>query len=201
MPEGLMTMLQTFTIRITLTTIRTPMLLPLRAMLMPKLVLAGAAITLASLQSFTLAQRRQALDEQERAKGPRIYRAMKEAGSGRPEVGPTKRTLGAKPGVGRYDDIAVDGNGDVWPNTGGMSVNLLTPCNLPPHKLARSLGGVESNDPTWAIPIALLPQDLSLAPDPGNPLHVYVEPSFRMSLGSYQDSLATTAPFWEKVAE
>lgn len=72
---------------------------------------------------------------------PRVFRSMKED-DGYPTIGQTARTLGVrivdKNTTPVNPDIAVDDNGDVSPNSGGMSV-APNWRSLPLHRIPRRL--------------------------------------------------------------
>ena len=123
-----------------------------------------------------------------------IYRGMREASDGQPEIGRSGSTLGVRPGPGDNTDIPVDHSGDVVPKTGGMSVAPETPESLPPHRRPP-----ESPYPAWELRLEDLPADLMYRPDPENPSkHGFVEPSIRMPFQDYEDALASTRTAWTK---
>jgi hypothetical protein len=62
--------------------------------------------------------------------GKTLYRGMQETPDGEPAIGPSARTLGARPHV----DIPVDLSDNVYPGTGGISVAPDTPSNLLRHR-------------------------------------------------------------------
>jgi len=82
---------------------------------------------------------------------------MKDDG-GKPAIGPTARTLGARPG-----DIEVDAEGMVHPGTGGMSVSPGSPRNLPVHRRPAVLDGT-GRDPVWKLNPSDLPSGLRYNP-------------------------------------
>jgi RHS repeat-associated protein len=123
-----------------------------------------------------------------------LFRSMRDAG-GVPEVGPSARTLGARPGT----DIPVDSAGMVHPNTGGVSVSPGSPTNLPEFRRPPEFGGT-GKDPVWTINERDLPDGLSYRPDPANPTgHGLLEPSRSMALSDYQQLLEVTRPGWSRV--
>ena len=119
---------------------------------------------------------------------------MREA-DGLPELGTSSgRTLGA-----RSDDIAVDADSMVYPDTGGLSVAPGAPENLPRHRRPPEYGGT-GRDPVWCIDSCDLPDGLKYRPDPDNPTgHGFLEPSLPMPIEEYQDLLAQTQPIWDRV--
>ncbi|HEX9679788.1 MAG TPA: RHS repeat-associated core domain-containing protein, partial [Candidatus Saccharimonadales bacterium] len=119
-----------------------------------------------------------------------LYRSMKKANDGLPEVGSSGRTLGVRP-----QDIPVE-NGMVRPNTGGMSVSPNSPHNLPPHRRPPEFGGT-GKDPVFCIESSCLSDGLQYRPDPNNPTgHGFIEPSREMSSEEYQKLLGETRPLW-----
>jgi hypothetical protein len=119
-----------------------------------------------------------------------LYRSMKQANDGLPEVGPSGRTLGVRP-----DDIPIE-NGLVRPNTGGMSVSPNSPYNLPPHRRPPEFGGT-GKDPVFCMGSSCLPDGLQYRPDPANPTgHGFIEPSREMNFEEYQKLIEQTRPFW-----
>jgi RHS repeat-associated protein len=123
--------------------------------------------------------------------GENLFRSMKAGPSG-PEVGPTARTLGARPGT----DIPVQG-GMVQPQTGGMSVSPGGPHNLPSHRRPPEFGGT-GKDPVWCINGCDLPEGLTYRPDPHNPTgHGFIEPSRAMNYSEYEQLLESTQNLWK----
>lgn len=128
-----------------------------------------------------------------------LYRGMMEEPDGLPVVGSdSARKLGARPD---YDIPVVplgDPNGIVDPNTGGMSTAPADLMNLPSFRRPVACGGT-SNDPVFRIYRWQLGADLQTNPSPGNPSDVLVEPSRTMSIGEYEQFLASTRGSWVKV--
>lgn len=119
---------------------------------------------------------------------------MKDDGEGQPRCGPKARELGVR----LEGDILIREDGSVGPGTGGMSVALDDPNNLPPHRRPAKFGGL-GRDPVWQIDEADLPGTLVMRPDPEDPSrHGFVEPIESMSLFDYQDALATSRGLWER---
>lgn len=121
----------------------------------------------------------------------RLYRAMREAPDGGPEIGPTARTLGVRSGV----DVVVR-SGRVSPGFGGLSVAPGDPANLPRHRRPNSLGGT-GKDPLWTIDSEILGSSLQFRQD--QPAHGMIEPSDVMRIDDFQRALADTAPHWSKI--
>lgn len=126
-----------------------------------------------------------------------LYRSMREAANGSPKLGPSSRTLGARPGI----DVPAQADTDiVVPGQGGVSISPFDPGNLPVHRRPRSLGG-RGDDPVWSIDASDLGPDLCYRPDPDDPSrHGFLEPSRPMTLQEYQEALASTGQRWRKWA-
>jgi hypothetical protein len=123
-----------------------------------------------------------------------LFRGMKGSG-GSPELGPSGRTLGARPGT----DVPVNASGMVQPGTGGMSVAPDSPMNLPLHRRPAECDG-SGADPVWKIGKNSLGSDLRYRPDPSNPSgHGFVEPARPMTIQQYQQALHSTASFWVRM--
>jgi hypothetical protein len=60
------------------------------------------------------------------------------------------------------------------------------------------LGGT-SKDPVWRIREADLGPNLLYRPDQTRPGHGFVEPIRSMTLGEYQQALAQTQGYWQKI--
>lgn len=130
------------------------------------------------------------------AGGGWLYRSMKAAADGLPEVGATARTLGVRRGT----DISVDGAGVVHSGTGGMSVTPDDPMGLPDHRRPPECGGGAGRDPVFRILRSALGRDPSYRPDPANPTgHGFVEPARTMSIDDFQGALAVTRGRWGRV--
>jgi hypothetical protein len=117
---------------------------------------------------------------------------MKEDASGRPVIGPSARTLGARPDV----DLPVIGR-HVQPCTGGVSVAPDDWRNLPKHRRPTLLGGT-GLDPVWQITTDLLLPELVFRPD--QPHHGLLEPSREMTLEEYQGAVASTVDHWRRIS-
>jgi hypothetical protein len=125
-----------------------------------------------------------------------LFRSMQAAEDGMPVVGPTARTLGARPRI----DILVDPHGTVRPGTGGLSVSPDDPRNLPSHRRPPEFGGT-GKDTVWTIASSELGPELIYRPDPLNPTgHGFVEPAWPMHVDQYQRALAATRGAWALVA-
>ena len=117
---------------------------------------------------------------------------MQETPDGEPAIGPSARTLGARPHV----DISVDPSGSVHPGTGGISVAPDTPSNLPRHRRPPEYGGT-GKDPLWSIQERELGTHLKYVADAvPSPIHGVIEPIISTTFAAYQQALAETAPYW-----
>ncbi len=126
--------------------------------------------------------------------GKRLDRGMEETPDGEPAIGPSARTLGARPHI----DIRVDLSGSVHPGTGGMSVAPNTPSNLPRHRRPPEHGGT-GKDPLWSIQERELGVYLRYVADVVLvPTHGVIEPIIPMTFAAYQQALAETAPYWAR---
>jgi hypothetical protein len=135
---------------------------------------------------------------------PLIYRVMTVDGK-RPLVADTARGLGVRIGGGTNTDIPVSSNGDVTPNTGGMSVAPSwrdLPLHRIPHRLRTVVHSAAGNDKDacWRMgegPFveASVADGLMLRPD--RKAHGNVEPIESMSLVRYRGLIAATREMWE----
>jgi hypothetical protein len=128
----------------------------------------------------------------------KLYRAMKVAADGLPEVGRTKRTLGVRPGdqAPNNDVHAVLPDDPVIPGTGGMLVAPNDPLNLPRYLRPREFGGT-GKDPVWEIDDADLPPALVFRQDKAT--HGMIEPKDETTLAGYESALASTRDRWRLV--
>ncbi len=110
----------------------------------------------------------------------RVFRAMRESSDGKPEIGPTARTLGVRPAI----DIPVQ-HDKVHPDTGGLSVAPDLPENLPVHRRPPEFGGT-GKDSVWSLDLDALGQKLRFRQD--QPTHGQIEPTVTMSFEDYQES-------------
>lgn len=131
----------------------------------------------------------------------KIYRPMI-ADNEKPRLGENARTLGVRV----PKDITPDGDGDVHPNTGGMSVRP-NPKDIPlefvPKRLRTTFLGAVGPDsnvifsfgdgPFVAGPLA---PHLVLRPD--KPRHGNVEPAVLTSLGAFRAAIAATREDWSR---
>lgn len=124
-----------------------------------------------------------------------LYRAMREVQEEKPEVAPTSRALGARPGI---DVPAVAADDLIRPGEGGASVSPDDPLNLPSFRRPPEFKGT-GRDPVWSLSLADLGPDLTYRPDPTNPGHGFLEPARPMTFAEYQRALAQTCDLWRKV--
>src|SRR5262249_39269482 len=108
----------------------------------------------------------------------RLFRAMRGAADGSPEIGANARALGIRPGV---DVPATLTQETVLPGQGGLSVSPDDPMNLPFFRRPPAFQGT-GKDPVWVIDLIQLGSDLSYRPDPVHPEHGFIEPIRAMSL-------------------
>jgi hypothetical protein len=105
--------------------------------------------------------------------GTTLYRGMRGAADGTPELGSSAKTLGARPGI----DIPVDEGGMVRPGTGGMSVND-SPTGMPEYRRPPSFGGSGKDLNMYCISSCDLGPGLRYVPDAGG--HGFLEPAWEM---------------------
>lgn len=125
-----------------------------------------------------------------------LYRGMRVAADGAPEVAPSARGLGVRPGSAatKGDVRAVRPNDLVYPGHGGLSVAPDDPTALPKFRKPPSLGG-HGPDPVWSLDLSDLGPDLGFRQD--KPGHGLIEPSRPMTLQEFQDALAATRFRWQ----
>jgi len=129
----------------------------------------------------------------------KIFRAMKVAADGMPEVGPSARTLGVRRGDQTPRDVPVAVPDEaVPPQSGGMSVAPDNPANLPKNRRPPAYGG-SGKDPVWVIDTDDLPAVLEFRQDA--PTHGLVEPATNrvLTLAEYEAALASTRDKWQLV--
>jgi hypothetical protein len=99
---------------------------------------------------------------------------------------------------GPVRDLPVGNDGTVEPATGGMSVALDAPRNLPKPRLPRSLGG-EGRDPVFTMFTARVPVALLVRVDCYP--HALIEPGSRCPLSHFEADLAATRTLWSKAGD
>lgn len=124
----------------------------------------------------------------------KLYRMMKAAADGLPEVGDVFATLGVRPKrPGQRFDVPASDPGDiVRPGDGGMSVFAGPLADLPAY-----LKPPKAKFPLWEIDSADLGPGL-VAVEAGAP-HYHVEPDHALTLAELQSLLAATRPRWVRV--
>ena len=124
----------------------------------------------------------------------KLYRLMKAAADGLPEVGDTFATLGVRPNRPghRFDVPAINPADAVRPGEGGMSVFAGPLAALPAH-----LKPPKAKFPLWEIEAAELGAGL-VAVDAGAP-HYHVEPEHVLTLAELQSRLAATRARWVRI--
>ena len=139
---------------------------------------------------------------------PKIFRSML-AENGKPKVGSASKMLGVRVPPNPEPDLPVDGNGDVHPKSGGMSVvpdwrslpDFLIPKRL---RALRPDASGSNNLVCWSLGDGAfdevdLTEKLRLRPDPDDPAgHGFVEPNHTMTVQRFQESLAETRDQWIK---
>lgn len=124
-----------------------------------------------------------------------LFRAMREAPDGLPELGRSARMLGVRPGTHPTPDVpAVAATDPVRPNDGGLSVAPDDPTRLPRHRRPASLGGT-GIDPVWVLDVADLPAELTARQD--TPAHALVEPTVPIPLADFEAAIAGTRVKWK----
>ena len=126
-----------------------------------------------------------------------LYRAMKADEDGSPAEERSARGLGVR--VYAEDgewDLPVN-EGRVQPNTGGMSVAVDDPRELPPWRRPRSLGGTGS-DAVFELNESHLPERLVLRRTSRRG-HGLVEPREDMPIEEYEALLGETKPRWRPI--
>src|SRR5579885_2931884 len=127
---------------------------------------------------------------------PLIYRAMTVDADGKPQVGPSARTLGARVPPDPKPDITPDSNGVVRPGTGGMSVGPAWR-RLPLHRIPRRLRHLvphahgKDEDACWRMgdgPFADGVVAVGLALRVDSARHALVQPDREMLAQVYQDA-------------
>ncbi len=128
----------------------------------------------------------------------KLYRAMRTAADGLPEVGPTARTLGVRTGdrAPHHDVAAILPTDTVAPDAGGMSVAPNDPANLPKNRRPASMGGTGS-DPVWEIDDSELGAELRFSQD--SVTHGVIEVKDETTLDEYEHALAATRDKWRRV--
>ena len=120
----------------------------------------------------------------------KIFRGMKDDG-GYPKIESSARGLGVREGI----DITVDANGMVEPGKNGMSMSP-SPQDLPSHRRPPEFGGT-GKDPVWQIDTSDLGDDLKYVPD--KPGHGTIQPSKKMTLEKYKQTLGSLRRKFRKV--
>jgi hypothetical protein len=120
----------------------------------------------------------------------RLYRSMRAAPDGLPEVGPFARGLGVRPGIDFPAMLPTDLTG---PGGGGMSVAPDDPMNLARVRRPPAFGGT-GRDPIWYIEVDDLGPGLVVRPDTA--AHALVEPAGPVTVDEFQRLLAATRDRW-----
>lgn len=127
-----------------------------------------------------------------------LYRGMRAAADGYPEVGETAKTLGARPKSyfpEEQGDVVIDNSGWIWPRTGGMSANT-DPGAIPAFRRPLSFGGTGKGLHMFTIEDQQLPPGLLFRRiDQG---HGYIEPTRPMTYDEMQRLIHGTRNLWIK---
>jgi hypothetical protein len=125
----------------------------------------------------------------------RLFRSMIEAADGMPEVGPSARMLGVRPGNTPSPDVLVVHPQDMLtPGQGGMSVAIDNPKRLARHRRPASLGGL-GLDPVWLLELDDLGPPLQFRQD--GLTHGLIEPKAAMTFQEYLKALAALRTSWQ----
>uniref|UniRef100_UPI0025DE0851 hypothetical protein n=1 Tax=Lapillicoccus sp. TaxID=1909287 RepID=UPI0025DE0851 len=127
-----------------------------------------------------------------------LYRGMRAAEDGYPEVGETAKTLGARPKIffpEEQGDVVIDDRGWIWPGTGGMSANT-DPWRIPLFRRPLSFGGTGKGLDMFTIEDQQLPPGLSFRLIEDG--HGYIEPTRPMTYDEVQRLIHGTRGLWIK---
>lgn len=116
---------------------------------------------------------------------PIVFRAMHSADDGGPLVEPSARGLGVRADY----DLPVDENGNVEPESGGLTVR--------PTMKAIPRQYRKDRFTVWKLDTDALPEALRHVED--NPKHGSVEPAWAMSFDDYEAAIADTRSDWVAV--
>lgn len=120
---------------------------------------------------------------------------MKMADDGAPTCGATKRHLGVR-FLSPEPDVEPDGNGQVFPGTGGMSVAPHKPENLALCRRPKKYGGW-GKDPVFRAEADSFEEDLEYRQTLDDETHGLIEPARSMAAEDFQSKLWNTRPLWE----
>ena len=84
----------------------------------------------------------------------------------------------------------------VYPNTGGMSVAVDTPMNLPEHRRPPEFGGT-GRDSVFQYDTDNLPEGLQFRQNTST--HAFIEPDKPMKISVFEELLAGTKPDWDQL--
>jgi hypothetical protein len=123
---------------------------------------------------------------------PRHYfRSMDDDEDSAPRCGDGDAQLGVRVPI----DIKPNDDGNVHPETGGMSAAADHPKHLPPHFRPRALPGGRSTLPVFQIVDQQLGAELRVRL---KRKHALIEPARTMSLADYQGTLCGTRLNWRR---
>jgi hypothetical protein len=124
-----------------------------------------------------------------------LFRSMREASDGLPELGDNPRSLEIRPGIDVPAQTLLD---IVQPGQGGLSVSPDDPLNLPFFRRPPLFQGI-GKDPVWVLDEIELGADLTYRPDPSMASHGFLEPARPMPLGDFRRAIQQTRPLWTLV--
>ena len=110
-----------------------------------------------------------------------------------PKLGRSARTLGVRV-EGSYQDVQLDGEGQVIPGKGGMSVTVDDPSKMPPARRPRWINNGRSEDPLLYIEYHRIQAPLTVRID--RDAHAMIEPTELRLLTDYEKDIASTRPHW-----
>jgi hypothetical protein len=125
-----------------------------------------------------------------------LFRPMRED-QGQPALAPNALGVRLPQDAAQYGgkvDIYPDPDGSVHPQSGGMSITLDDPLQIPRHRRPVALGG-DGNLPLWRIQSDDLPETLIARND--HDFHGLVEPASSMTTEAFVQYLEGTQPAWK----
>jgi hypothetical protein len=135
---------------------------------------------------------------------PNLYRSMRRD-NGVPQICDVVDCLGVR-SEGKHPDVFPDGNGNIAPGGGGMSVSVHDTRAIPRWRLPLHFGGENSNPlcTVWTLSSDAVHLDVvhrENEPYADGSIHAQVEPRAQMTLAHYRTCLGSTQADWhEEVA-
>lgn len=130
---------------------------------------------------------------------PQVFRAMKQADDGYPEIGDSARTLGAR-FAHRFEkgvDILIGDDGRIRPKSGGISVAINSPENLPAHRRPKEFGGT-GKDPVFRLRTPIRAA-LRIRVDEPEIFHANIEPLTTCTPDEFRAEVRRTRNRWRPV--